>query len=104
MADDKNARYQPDDSFGRGPAPATPANDPLAELARLIGRSDPFAEQGRDARPPAQPAPQDTAARYDSAPMPSFLVNPTPPYPSEPAPQHYSEPAPQHYEPTPQHY
>jgi hypothetical protein len=107
MADDNNARYQPDDSFGRGPAQATPANDPLAELARLIGRSDPFSEYARDSRSPAQPLPPDTSARYDNDPMPSFLGNPTPPYGSELPPQHYSpEPAPQHYspEPPPQHY
>ena len=64
MADDNNARYRSNEPFGGGPASATPANDPLAELARLIGQNDPFAENGRDARAPAQPAP-DTKARYD---------------------------------------
>jgi hypothetical protein len=36
---------------------AAPGNDPLAELARLIGQTDPFGEFGRDARR-AQAAPQ----------------------------------------------
>ena len=63
MADDNNARYRPNDSFGRGPAQAAPASDPLAELARLIGRNDPFAEYAREPQPPAQP---DTGAAYDS--------------------------------------
>ena len=48
MADDNSARYRSNDPFGRGPAPAAPANDPLAELARLIGQNDPFSEYGRD--------------------------------------------------------
>ena len=38
------------DPFDRGPARRA-ANDPLAELARLIGQNDPFSEFGRD-RPP----------------------------------------------------
>jgi hypothetical protein len=110
MADDNSARYRSTEPFGGG-ASATPASDPLAELARLIGRGDPLAENGREARAPAQPVP-DTKARYDEAPAPSFLTNPTPQYPGDPAPQHYSDsapqhysdPAPQHYEPAPQHY
>ena len=52
MADDHNQRpYRSNVPPARGPsASATPAgNDPLAELARLIGQNDPFAEFGRDA-------------------------------------------------------
>ncbi len=38
--------------------PSAGSNDPLAELARLIGQSDPFGEFGRaGARPPATPQP-----------------------------------------------
>ena len=44
MADDNNARYRSNDPYGRGPAAAGPASDPLAELARLIGQNDPFSE------------------------------------------------------------
>ncbi len=61
MADDNNQRpYRPGDA--RAPATANTAggNDPLAELARLIGQSDPFAEFGRDntrrAGPPEPPS------------------------------------------------
>jgi len=101
MADDNSARYRSTEPFGGGGS-ATPANDLLAELARLIGRGDPLADNGRDARAPAQPPP-DTKARHDEDPAPSFLANPTPQYPSDLAPQHYSDPAPQHHEPAP-HY
>ena len=66
MADDNTQRYRANDPYGRGTpdpygrGPGTSGgrgsgNDPLAELARLIGQSDPFAEFGRDARR----APQD---------------------------------------------
>jgi len=108
MADDNSARYRSTEPFGGGGS-ATPANDLLAELARLIGRGDPLADNGRDARAPAQPPP-DTKARHDEDPAPSFLANPTPQYPSDLAPQHYSDPAPQHhgpaphYDPSPQQY
>ena len=59
MADDHNQRpYRSNVPGGRGPsgAPAGPAagNDPLAELARLIGQNDPFSEFGR-AGAPRQP-------------------------------------------------
>ena len=62
MADDNSARYRSTEPFGGG-ASATPASDPLAELARLIGRGVPLAENAREARAPAQPAPE-TKARY----------------------------------------
>jgi len=55
MADDNNQRgYRTNEP--RAPASGS-GNDPLAELARLIGQSDPFAEFGRDAGRRA-PAPQ----------------------------------------------
>jgi hypothetical protein len=51
MADDSTLRsYRPNDPFRREPAPASErdrSSDPLVELARLIGQSDPFAEIGR---------------------------------------------------------
>jgi cell division septation protein DedD len=48
--------FPADDDYGRGdqPAPAPRESDPLAELARLIGQTDPFA-MGR-ANHPVQPA------------------------------------------------
>ena len=66
MADDQNQRpYRSNEPPARGAPAATPSSDsdPLAELARLIGQTDPFAEFGRDsarraaAPPPAPEAP-----------------------------------------------
>ncbi len=88
MADDNSARYRSNNSFDRGPEPAT---DPLAELARLIGQNDPFSEYGRTVRPAApspQPAP-DPGARYDSSlPAPPFHSEPVQPYAHQPAAHH----------------
>ena len=99
MADDNSARYRSNDSFGRGPA--APATDPLAELARLIGRNDPFSEYGRTARPAAVTAakPAPAAIRHRST------AAPAPPYATEPP--HYSRsgaavtPSPRRYSPEP---
>jgi hypothetical protein len=88
MADDTNFRsYRPVDQ--RWPAqPASPSggresgNDPLAELARLIGQTDPFAELNKTAPPrgsaaaPTRPAPARSSAHQ---PVPT-----TPQYPSDP--------------------
>jgi hypothetical protein len=60
---------------GAAPAAAS-GNDPLAELARLIGQNDPFAEYGREnarraaqqAAAPAPPAPVYADDRYAAAP------------------------------------
>ncbi len=56
MAEDNSQRpFRSIDPHGRAtPTANTPAagNDPLAELARLIGQSDPFGEFGRDSAPP----------------------------------------------------
>jgi hypothetical protein len=57
MADSSYRLYRGNDPYARSAAaPAAPshepANDPLAELARLIGQSDPFAELRRDGRSP----------------------------------------------------
>jgi hypothetical protein len=54
MAQDSNLRHVRSDPYARESAPA--GNDPLAELARLIGQNDPFADIGKDARAPARPA------------------------------------------------
>ena len=85
MADNSFRSYRGGDPHARGSAaPARePAQDPLAELARLIGQNDPFADFNRDGRPaPAEPhydnglsAQSDWASdgyaeqdRYDTAP------------------------------------
>ena len=92
MADDNSARYRPNGPFGRGAAPAAPANDPLAELARLIGQNDPFSEYGRDARPQA-PQPE-AAPQHDNIPAPSYASNPAPQYRPAETPPRYSDPEP----------
>ncbi len=58
MAERYQDRPFPSDDYGRGGDHYGKAeNDPLAELARLIGQTDPFAAQGKStARPPAAPA------------------------------------------------
>ena len=116
MADDNSARYRSNDPFGRGPAQAAPASDPLAELARLIGRSDPFAECAREAvaaqPPPAgrQRATQASRAVVASAARRRSIRASRRRSIREPAPQHQpsrrrstairrrstAEPAPQH--------
>src|SRR5262245_35222190 len=70
------------DSFT--PKSKDPEGDPLAELARLIGQSDPFVEQGRkpldSVRASDRPAPGAPAARGapapGSAPAPEWLARP----------------------------
>src|SRR5262245_52375509 len=51
MADDNSSRsYRSNDPYRRAGEPSRPSarsDDPLAELARLIGQNDPFAELGR---------------------------------------------------------
>ncbi len=85
MADDNNQRpYRPNDV--RPTPQATPAagNDPLAELARLIGQSDPFAEFGRDtARRAAPPRPADSPADWAAPPAnPAYGSAPAAPAPA----------------------
>jgi len=60
MADDQFQRsYRASEPPVRGPAKST-GNDPLAELARLIGQTDPFGEFGREsARRAAAPPPEE---------------------------------------------
>jgi hypothetical protein len=72
MAERYQDRPFPSDDYGRGGDQhgRAESGDPLAELARLIGQTDPFAAQGRPgAHPPAAPAPaqsyQDDDYRQD---------------------------------------
>src|SRR5690242_8823253 len=72
MADDRIQRpiraSQPPMRTAPSSAPAAPSgNDPLAELARLIGQNDPFAEFGRQTA--RQAVPQQPAQR---APAPAY--------------------------------
>ena len=76
MADDSRLRsYRSNDPYRRAAEPAPPSQepgtrDPLAELARLLGQSDPFAELGRSNPRPreAQDAPTTAPADWRSAP------------------------------------
>lgn len=69
MADDQSQRpYRASEPPVRSAAKPT-GSDPLAELARLIGQTDPFAEFGREtARRAAAPQPTERAG-WDSQPL-----------------------------------
>lgn len=91
MADDQKQRfYPPNELAPRGAAPASSVSgsDPLAELARLIGQTDPFGEFAREnarhaaAPPPAPVAPPPSFGPADyfdapDAPPPVALQEPT---------------------------
>ncbi len=111
MAEDNDSRYRSQNSTSRGPAQSAPANDPLAELARLIGQSHPQSEFGGES--PASPHDDRPFFRDESAAhfgSDSFAQQPNAPayhqlppqqqdardYGSEPAPRYQSEPAPRY--------
>lgn len=85
MAERYQDRPFPPDDYGRGSDQHGRAdNDPLAELARLIGQTDPFAAQSRPAaRPPAAPAQSyhDDDYRQDDDRQDYAEQAPTPPGP-----------------------
>jgi hypothetical protein len=78
MANENTARDRSNDPLSRGPAQAAPASDPLAELARLIGRSELLSQSAREARTGAQPS---AGTAENSEPLP-----PVPPAEPESAP------------------
>ena len=97
MTDDSNAPYRPSDPFARAPGPGEHSSDPLAELARLIGQSDPFHQPNRDPRPaePVEhryddPAPQQEPSyqepSYNDRPAPAYDSRYDAPFSHEPAP------------------
>jgi len=107
MADDNRLRAKRSSEAARRgghPADERPSGDPLAELARLIGQSDPFADyERRDARDPAPRDPPPKAAPtsdwrraaaamppYDSPPEPSMRA------PSRAEPRFADSPSPGH--------
>jgi hypothetical protein len=68
MAEDQFQRsYRASEPPVRGSA-KTPGNDPLAELARLIGQTDPFGEFGRDATRRAAP-PSEERSDWNTQPL-----------------------------------
>ena len=79
------------------PGTGSSGSDPLAELARLIGQNDPFAEYGRQNKAQRAPAPQPAAAYAQPAASPAYV-----PPPAAPAPlpeMHPAEYVPAAYEP-----
>lgn len=73
MADDHSQRAYRSNEYAREPIKAGQGNDPLAELARLIGQTDPFAEFGRKPQQaPAAPLQQHSIhpQHQDWAPQP----------------------------------
>jgi sporulation related protein len=87
MADRYQERPFPPDDFDRGGDPRAPAGDegdPLAELARLIGQTDPFGSMGR--------------ANQQVPPRAKARDQYQPPHQSQPAPQ-YQHPADQYQDP-----
>jgi hypothetical protein len=109
MADDNNQRpYRPNEARAAPQAGPAGGNDPLAELARLIGQTDPFAEFGREgsrrAAPATAPEPQtdwpaqstNPAFAKEHAAQPAETFDQTPA--RQPEPQPYGAP---NYEPQP---
>ena len=69
MADDNYSRGYRDD-YGRGGAAGSASSpDPLTELARLIGQSDPFSANGQRQPDPRASAAQDHAPDWRGAPQ-----------------------------------
>lgn len=81
MAERYQDRPFPSDDYGRGGDQHGRAeSDPLAELARLIGQTDPFAAQGRPAARSSGPAYQDATFQPDA-----YAPEPAPPPPGPPS-------------------
>jgi hypothetical protein len=73
----QNRPYRTDNNYDRAPQtqPNESESDPLAELARLIGQTDPFSSFGRDGRE----VPHHIAPPEDIPEEPDFEINPGPP-------------------------
>jgi hypothetical protein len=107
MADDQSQRpYRSSESIARAGQgkPAASGSDPLAELARLIGQSDPFGEFSREnarraggtpprAEPPAYAAPPAAPVAAPKPPQQDYYAAPSLQAPTY-APQDYTQPAP----------
>ena len=86
MAERYQDRPFPSDDYGRGADQHGRAeSDPLAELARLIGQTDPFAAQARPSpRPPAAPAQSYHEDDYPQDDYQQDYAEPAPPPPPGP--------------------
>jgi hypothetical protein len=87
MAEDTRKRPDYSGDYSSGPS-REPANDPLAELARLIGQADPFADlkgRGTARNPPDnlragdRPAPEERRSAPEARSAPEWLARPAPP-------------------------
>ena len=89
MADNTSRPYRSSDPYRRTAEPPRPseeagARDPLAELARLLGQSDPFADLGRsnsrERQQDAHDAPATAPENWQGAPVrePQFAAGDTP--------------------------
>jgi len=111
MADRYQERPFSSDDYDRGGDPRAPARDegdPLAELARLIGQSDPFGSMGRaNQQVPPRTGARDQyqrPAQYQPAPhqhqpaphQPPPQYQPPSQYQSDPQYEHPEEPDPRH--------
>jgi hypothetical protein len=108
MADDNTLRsYRSNDPYRRAASQpdasnAAPAGDPLAELARLIGQTDPFADTAphlqrsrHQEQPPAPPSPAGDWRRHIEPPVYADMhTEPAHDYPQEAAPQQAADPHP----------
>jgi len=81
----RDASFRPErsgEAYSRDPAPAGPrSNDPLAELARLIGQDDPFAAVAKEhergaSRPAAEPRSGQTTPEWLARPHPEGPESP----------------------------
>jgi hypothetical protein len=106
MADNNTSRFRSSDPYGRAAPSSAPANDPLAELARLIGQNDPFAEFGTRPEHGQQPE----QGGYDQYPPQPYNGQPYNGQQYAPEPQQYAPdgqqyaPDQQQYAPESQHY
>jgi hypothetical protein len=100
MADDHSQRpYRSSETIARSgqarSSSSASGGDPLAELARLIGQTDPFGDMGKEPprRAPTQPAPaMDWASTQPQAFAPQPPAPPVAPdFPPQPA-AHYAQP------------
>ena len=88
MADDQSQRpYRASEPPVRSAAKPS-GNDPLAELARLIGQTDPFAEFGRDSARRAAAAQPGERSDWNTQPLGS-------PFASQPGPASRAPASPQ---------
>src|SRR3954452_25077574 len=80
MADRYQDKSSPADDYDRGTerTPAKGEGDPLAELARLIGQTDPFSNFGR-ANQPMLPRASDPYRRPEPEPEPEPEIDEAPP-------------------------